>query len=97
MSLYEILIEGTVQPDGTLQFDSQPSLPPGRVRMVIHTEDWWSYLQRCRQELELAGSNFRSGGEIEFEIEQVRGETDRVDGVRWEQEWQQHHPENPSC
>ncbi len=97
MSLHEITIEGTIQPDGTLQLDSQPSLPPGRVRMVVQTEDWWSYLQRSRQELEQAGSGFRPGSQIEFEIEQIRGETERVDGLHWEQEWQQHHPEKPSC
>ena len=97
MSLHEVMIEGTLQPDGTLQLDHKPSLPPGRVRVVVQTEDWWSYLQRCRQELEQAGANFRSGSDIEFEVEQIRGETDRVDGLRWEQEWEQHHAEKPTC
>lgn len=97
MSLHEVMIEGTLQPDGTLQLDSKPSLPPGRVRVVVQTEDWWSYLQRSRHELEQAGANFRPGIEIEFEVEQIRGETERVDGLRWEQEWEQHHPEKSSC
>ncbi len=31
MSLTETVIEGTLKPDGTLELDHKPNLPPGRV------------------------------------------------------------------
>jgi hypothetical protein len=35
MHLNEDSIEGTLKPDGTLQLDRKPSLPPGRVRVAV--------------------------------------------------------------
>jgi len=35
MSLTETVIEGTLNPDGTLELDEKPNLPPGRVRVVL--------------------------------------------------------------
>ena len=97
MSLTETVVEGTLKPDGTLELDERPNLPAGRVRVTVRTEDWWSYLRRCRAELEASGAAFRRGVDIEADMEQIRGETERVDGIRWEQEWAEHHPEKPSC
>jgi hypothetical protein len=38
MSLTETVIEGTLQPDGTLVLDEKPNLPPGRVTVVLRQE-----------------------------------------------------------
>jgi hypothetical protein len=38
MSLTERVIEGTIQPDGTLVLDEKPNLPPGRVKVVLRQE-----------------------------------------------------------
>jgi hypothetical protein len=35
MSFTEVVVEGTLKPDGTLELDQKPSLPPGRVRVVL--------------------------------------------------------------
>ena len=35
MSLTEAVIEGTLKPDGTLELDEKPKLPPGRVKVVL--------------------------------------------------------------
>jgi hypothetical protein len=35
MSLSEEAMDGTLRPDGTLALDQQPSLPAGRVRVII--------------------------------------------------------------
>jgi hypothetical protein len=35
MSLTETVIEGTLQPDGTLVLDKKPNLPAGRVQVVV--------------------------------------------------------------
>ena len=97
MNISETVIAGTIRADGTLELDHQPRLPPGKVKVLVRTEDWWSYLQRARLELEQAGARFRSGSQIEFEVEEIRGESDRVEGHHWEQEWSRHHGEQPEC
>jgi hypothetical protein len=35
MSLSEVIIEGTLQPDGTLQLDQKPNVAPGRVKVIL--------------------------------------------------------------
>jgi hypothetical protein len=35
MSPAEIVVEGTLKPDGTLELDEKPSLPPGRVKVTL--------------------------------------------------------------
>ena len=38
MSLSEVVIEGTLKPDGTLELDQKPSLSPGRVQVVLRQD-----------------------------------------------------------
>lgn len=38
MSLTEAVIEGTIQPDGTLVLDEKTKLSPGRVKVVLRQE-----------------------------------------------------------
>lgn len=38
MSLQEIVVAGTLKPDGTLELDRKPDLPPGRVTVVLRQE-----------------------------------------------------------
>jgi hypothetical protein len=35
MSLSEVVIEGTLKSDGTLELDQQPNLSPGRVKVIL--------------------------------------------------------------
>jgi hypothetical protein len=35
MSLTETVIEGTIQPDGTLVLDEKPNLPAGHVQVIV--------------------------------------------------------------
>lgn len=52
MSLTETVIEGTLKPDGRLELDVKPNLPPGRVKVLLRQEagtkpqleDWWQYM-----------------------------------------------------
>jgi hypothetical protein len=63
MGLPEIVVAGTLKPDGTLELDHKPDLAPGRVTVVLRPEseaappqeDWWQYLQRIRAEREASG------------------------------------------
>jgi hypothetical protein len=35
MSLQEVMVEGTLNADGTLQLDEKPNLSPGRVTVIL--------------------------------------------------------------
>jgi hypothetical protein len=80
MSLQEIVVAGTLKPDGTLELDEKPALPPGRVTVVLRQEaeaappeeDWWQFLQRTRRELEAAGHRFMNEEEVNAHIEWLR-------------------------
>lgn len=38
MSQTEIVVQGTLNPDGTLELDQKPNLPPGRVTVLLRQE-----------------------------------------------------------
>jgi hypothetical protein len=86
MSLTETIVQGTLKPDGTLELDQKPDLPPGRVTIVLRQEsapaspqeDWWQYLQRIRAEREASGYPFMNEEEMKAYIEWLRG-PDRID------------------
>ena len=88
MSLSEVVVEGTIRLDGTLELDHKPNLGPGRVTVVLQRtsatilpqEDWWQFMQRSRKELEAAGSRFLNDEEITRHVEWLR-EGDRVDDL----------------
>src|SRR5882672_5329306 len=103
MSSIPVIVHGVVKPDGTLEVVGTVSLPAGPVQVQVQSaspppqEDWWQYLQRCRAELEASGATFRRGVDIAAEMEQIRGEHERVDAIYWEQEWEKSHPEGAAC
>ncbi len=88
MSLREIVIDGTLKPDGTLELDRKPELAPGRVRVVVQRvgpvpqaaapEGLWHFLQRTRRELEATGSHFMNQEEVRAHLAWLR-EPDRTD------------------
>jgi hypothetical protein len=87
MSLHEVVINGTLKPDGTLQLDQKPGLPPGRVTVVLRQqseasppprENWWQFMQRTRRELQATGSHFMNEKEVTAHIEWLR-EADHID------------------
>ena len=85
MSVQEIVVAGTLKPDGTLELDQKPDLPPGRVTVVLRQEseapppqeDWWQYLQRIRAEREASGYPFMNEAEMNAHIEWLREGTTR--------------------
>jgi hypothetical protein len=88
VSLTEITVAGTLNPDGTLELDQKPNLPPGRVTVLPRkgpgptppNEDWWQFMQRARRELEAAGSHFINEEEVAAHVEWLR-EGDRIDDL----------------
>jgi hypothetical protein len=83
MSQSEVVVAGTLKPDGTLELDQRPNLAPGRVTIVLRpapAEDWWQFMQRARRELEATGSPFMDEKEIQTQVEWLR-EGDRIDDL----------------
>jgi hypothetical protein len=97
MNTSQVLVRGTLNPDGALVLEEAPALPPGPVEVVIRAlpksgleESWWDYLQRCRAELLAQGYRFRSREEIdaerirEQELERTRQQA--LDGLQRDKE-----------
>jgi hypothetical protein len=89
MSRSEVVIEGTLLPDGTLELDQKPSLSPGRVTVVLRQEseatpppreNWFQHLQRIRSKLEAEGYPFTNEEEVNAHVEWLR-EGDRIDDL----------------
>ncbi len=87
----EIIVQGTVKPDGTLELDQTPSLSPGRVTVVLRpeaesppSEGWWPYMQRVRSEREAAGYHFLNEGEMLLHLNWLREDEDRIDRIHRE-------------
>jgi hypothetical protein len=88
MSLQEIVVEGTLKPDGTLELDQKPNLSPGRVTVVLRqaagasapNEDWLQHLERIRAERQASGYPFMNEAETNAHIQWLR-EGDRIDDI----------------
>src|SRR5437899_4099893 len=83
MPVTEVVVQGTLKPDGTLQLDEKPNLAPGRVTVVLRqepvlelprTHPFWRRMQAIWDAQKAAGHVPRSVDEIEAERRQVREE-----------------------
>jgi hypothetical protein len=99
MSLAEIVVQGTLKPDGTLELDQRPALPPGRVTVVLRQESaeppkksWWEFMQQARKQMEEAGCHFMDANELQAHIAWLR-EGDRIDDLLREADEHHHKPE----
>jgi hypothetical protein len=104
MTPNEVILEGTIKSDGTLELNQKPKLPPGRVTVVLRqdaqsappAEDWWQFMQRTRRELEAAGSDFMNQEEVEAHIDWLR-EGDRIDDLLREADQERQPKEHGGC
>ena len=81
MNSMQVVLQGWLNPDGSLELSAKPPLPVGAVEVTIRSlapdathQDWWQYLQRARSELESSGHRFRTKDEIDSEIEALRAQ-----------------------
>jgi hypothetical protein len=84
MELTQVVVDGTLRPDGTLLLDEKPNLPPGRVRVTVQAaaapvgpEDGvLARLQRIWAEQEARGDAPRTREEVDAEINALRDEAE---------------------
>jgi hypothetical protein len=81
MSVTEVVVQGTLNPDGTLQLDEKPNLLPGRVTVVLRQEaeielpkgdPFWQRMQAIWDAQKAAGHVPRSAEEIEAQQRDMR-------------------------
>jgi hypothetical protein len=103
MSLTEIVVQGTINPDGTLELDQKPNLSPGRVTVVLRQEaevasapqeNWFQFMQNARKKMEEAGCHFMDEKETQAHIDWLR-EEDRIDELLRDADQQRQKPEQP--
>jgi hypothetical protein len=83
MSLTETVIEGTIHPDGTLELDQKPNLPPGRVTVRMQPlavlpegDPFFDMLKGIWATRAQAGLTPRTVEEIEEQRRQLRDESE---------------------
>lgn len=93
MARNQSIPRGTVMPDGKLELDHSPGLPPGPVEVIVRSvkvsdsdEDWWQSLQRARADTETNGTADRSVEDIQKEREDFRSGDERLVDVDREHE-----------
>jgi 50S ribosomal subunit-associated GTPase HflX len=81
MGLSEIVMEGTLKPDGTLELDGKPNLAPGRVQVMLAPlpelpadDPFWQRMRAIWEGQKARGFVPRTADEVEAERRQVREE-----------------------
>jgi hypothetical protein len=78
----QAVLEGTLKPDGTLELDERPSLPAGRVRIVLLSlspsaaprPGWWEVLQEIWSEQAASAHKPRTKEQIDAATNALRNE-----------------------
>lgn len=80
MNLTEAVVEGTIQPDGTLVLDEPTKLPAGRVQVVVQAlpelpegDPFWGMMQSIWAGQKARGHVPRTAEEVEKERRETRG------------------------
>jgi hypothetical protein len=79
MSLSEVVVAGTLKPDGTLELDQKPNLAPGRVQVIVQAlpelpdgDPFWDMMKSIWGEQKARGHVPRSVEEVEAERHEMR-------------------------
>jgi hypothetical protein len=83
MNTAVVVIEGTVQPDGTLEVTQKVDLPAGRVQVTVkpvaepvQPERFWAMMESIWAAQLASGRIARTREEIDAEIEALRNESE---------------------
>ncbi len=79
MSPNETVIDGTLKPDGTLELDEKPKLPPGRVQVFVQAlpklpegDPFWDMMKSIWTSQKARDHVARSVAEVEGERQRLR-------------------------
>src|SRR5436305_8074294 len=79
MSLSEVVVEGTLKPDGTLELDQKPNRAPGRVQVIMQAlpqlpdgDPFWDMMKSIWVGQKARGHVPRSVEEVEAERRETR-------------------------
>lgn len=82
MPLEEVIVQGTLKPDGGLELDERPTLAPGRVSVLLRrlpelpaNDPFFDLLRGIWQARAAAGLAPRSVAEVEAERRRLREES----------------------
>jgi hypothetical protein len=89
-----VTVEGTLEPDGTLELDSKPNLPAGRVQVTVQVlpelpqgDPFWDMMKSIWAEQKARGHVPRSVEEVEADRREMReGWARRQDAIERLQE-----------
>jgi len=75
----EVVVQGTLKPDGTLELNQPVNLPPGAVRVIVQamtqsSENVMTVLERIWAERKSQGMPGRSAAQIDADIQATRDE-----------------------
>src|SRR5262245_59667144 len=96
MSDKPVVVQGTLEPDGTLRLDERPALPGGRVRVTLEPleppaasgPDWWDVLAGIWKDQAARGHQPRTREQIDAELDAQRDEWEdrlrELDAIREE-------------
>jgi hypothetical protein len=79
-----VVIEGTLRPDGTLDLDEKPNLPPGRVQVIVQPlpelpadDPFWQRIQAIWAGQKARGHVPRSAEQVQAERQALNDEMDQ--------------------
>jgi hypothetical protein len=97
VSVNEVIVKGTLKPDGTLELDEKVNLAPGRVQVTMvlvpelpQNDSFWQRMQSIWADQQHRGHVARSVQEVEAERQVLREEWEermrRVEQIQAEAE-----------
>ena len=88
MNLSEVVVAGTLKPDGTLELDEKPKLAPGRVQVIVQAlpelpdgDPFWDMMKSIWAQQKARGHVPRSVEEVEAERRKMREDWARRQGA----------------
>jgi coenzyme F420-reducing hydrogenase gamma subunit len=83
MNAAVVVVEGTVQPDGTLEVSQKVNLPAGRVHVTVQPvtepvqpDRFWTMMESIWVDQRVRGRTPRTREEIDAEIDALRNESE---------------------
>jgi hypothetical protein len=83
VSATHVVVEGTLNPDGSLELDTKLSLPPGRVQLIVQPlpelpkdDPFWQMMERIWADRKAAELTPRSTEEVETQRRAIREDVD---------------------